>query len=249
MNELYFIEHTNFDVSQIIYNILLRDSEYFGFMKNNKPNISGFLNSLIPNLAIYREELHRDFLKNNNNDENLSNIIEQNIYNVYLKTFDMTDDSMVKIQFRVNKENRKDFIKIQDEFLTKYDMTFSKYIKSLLAEYASRPLFQREIFYNFKLNKVLINAIKNEMYVYIYLNDNSKVKIAPIDIEINPNTESNYIFGFSENKEKIYIIRYSLISSISKLNQKVELTEKDYEEISELEEDYFNNYKDDKEGE
>ena len=43
------------------------------------------------------------------------------------------------------------------------------------------------------------------------------IKIAPIDIEINPKDECNYIFGFSENKEKINIIRYSLIENISKL--------------------------------
>lgn len=105
-----------------------------GFIKNNKPNISGFLNQLIYHLSQYREDLHNNFLRKNNNDSKLALIIEQNIYNVYLRTFDISNDSKVKIQLRINKQYMNSFINIVDNYLNKYNMDFTNYIRTLLLD-------------------------------------------------------------------------------------------------------------------
>lgn len=240
MNELYYIEQTNFDVSEIIYNIIVNDSIYFNFIKNGNANISGFLNALIPNLALYRETLHSDFLKNNQNDKEITKLIERNIYNIYLKTFDLTDDSKHNIQLRINKENKEAFMNIQDIYLAKYDMTFSTYIKSLLYEYASRPLFQREMLFILKSKKELLKAIKQSKFINIRFNNNSRHKVLAVDIAVSPSTNENYIFGFSENKDML-IVKLSSICNIISTNEKLTLSDEDYENISNLEYDFFNN--------
>lgn len=239
MNELYYIEQTNFNVSEIIYNILYNDCIHFGFIKNDKANISGFLNMLIPNLALNREMLHSEFLKNNNNDENMAIIIEQNIYNIYLKTFDLTDDVKVNIQLRINKENKKEFLKIQDCYLKKYNMTFSMYIKTLLYEYAMRPLFQREILFILKVKNELLKALKQSLFVNFCLGDNLKIKMVPVDIAVNPKTDQNFIFGYSINKD-IEVIKISFINDLSLTDEKLSLTNNEYKEIVDLEIEFFN---------
>ena len=47
-----------------------RDAYYYGFMKNEKYNVSGFLNNLIPALSDYQEGLLKELLKYNNENAN-----------------------------------------------------------------------------------------------------------------------------------------------------------------------------------
>lgn len=83
---LTFFDPTNLTLPYVIYLTLATDAEHFGYIKNGSPNISGFLNKLVPYLADYREDLHNNLLSANNNDEELTTKIEENIYNVLFHT-------------------------------------------------------------------------------------------------------------------------------------------------------------------
>lgn len=75
----------------------------FGFIKNEEANLSGLLNHLIPALSNYREDLHNDYLEQNNGDEILTQKVEECIYKVYFSQYDFCDDGTATIPFRVNK--------------------------------------------------------------------------------------------------------------------------------------------------
>lgn len=104
---LTFLEPTNFTVPVTIFNTLVFDAFHFGFVKNKVANLSGLLNHLLPMMSDYREDLHIDFLKQNNGDEILTRKIEENIYKTYFNKYDFCDDGVIKIPFRVNKTHYK----------------------------------------------------------------------------------------------------------------------------------------------
>jgi hypothetical protein len=108
-----------------------------------------FYQCLDSGLNQYREDLHERFLEENGNNEELVGVIEKNLFGIYLKTFDLSDDALTNISFRINTEHKDDFVQIHDEILRKVDMSFSAYLVSLLNEYAGKPFFLRE-----KENKV-----------------------------------------------------------------------------------------------
>ena len=56
--------------------ILKYEAKYYGFIKNGNPNISGFLNSLIPALSDYQEDLYEELLKYNNGDAETAKKVE-----------------------------------------------------------------------------------------------------------------------------------------------------------------------------
>ncbi len=233
---------TNFKISSTIYDTLCADCFYFNFTKNESPNISGFLNHLIHHLSEYREDLHNDFLKNNNNNNELALLIEQNIYNVYLKTFDISDDSKINIPLRINKQYSETFATIFDKHLYKYDMNFTNYIKTLLFDYASRPLYQREYFHIYRYSKLLFYAQKKSQFINIRTTNNSR-RIVPVGLEKSYLDDQLYIFGFSKQKEEVVIIKYSEIKTITLLDEQISITDEDYEAIFETMKDFFDKLK------
>lgn len=233
------IDGTNFSISNGIYDVIFKDSIYFGYEKNNRANISGFLNHIIPNLSEYREDLHLNFLKSNKNDEKMVKIIESNIYNVYLKTFDISNDSKRKIQLRINKENLSYFTKINDKLLNKYDLDFTNYIRSLLLDYAIKPLYQREYFSIYTTSKLILQAQKENRFVK-FRTKNETITLVPTAIEICAETDQFYIFGFTTNEKTIVSgVKYSEIQSATILDQTIELCDGDCEEIMDFADSYF----------
>lgn len=234
----FLIDGTNFKISSGIYDIICSDCIYFGFIKNNKPNISGFLNHLIYHLSQYREDLHNDFLRKNNNNSELTLTIEQNIYNVYLKTFDISNDSKVNIQLRINKQYLNSFINIVDNYLNKYNMDFTNYIRTLLLDYAVKPLYQREYFYIYNFSKIILQAQKQCRFIKIRTEDES-ICFVPVGVEKFYLNEQFYIFGYTKNKEKIVTVKYSKIKLVSLLDHQLELTDNDYKSIFDEIENFF----------
>ncbi len=234
----FLIDGTNFNISNTLYDTLCSDCYYFGYIKNEKPNISGFLNHLIHHLSQYREDLHSNFLKTNNNNEELALNIEQNIYNVYLKTFDISDDSKVNIQLRINKQHLDTFIQIFDNHLNKYNMDFTNYIRTLLIDYAARPIYQREYFSIYNYSKIILQAQKQSKFINIRT-ENETIQMVPVGLEKFYLNEQFYLCGFTKNKEEIVIIKYSQIKSVTPLENKLIINEKDYEAIIETINNYF----------
>ena len=193
----FFKESTNRKLSDGVCRVLAWDCHNFGFYKNNKPNFSGLLNRLIPELSKYRDDLHEKFLWFNNNNENITRQIEDNIYNVYVKTFDIADSCFINVPFRISKNYTKDFAIIYEQKLKKYGLDFTNYIRTLLCEYAIKPYYQRELFFFYSFVENLKEQIKSSRLCY-YVNCNKQEYFIPVAIEMNAKFE-NYIVGIKQD--------------------------------------------------
>ena len=82
-SRLTFNSSTNFTMPIGTFRILQRDAYYYGFMKNGQPNVSGFLNALIPALSDYQEDLFDELLKYNSGNVEAAKMCARSIHNVY----------------------------------------------------------------------------------------------------------------------------------------------------------------------
>ena len=238
-NRLTFLEPTNFTVPIPIFNTLVDDAFYFGYVKNNQANISGLLNHLIPNLTEYRKDLHLTFLKANNDNEELANTIESNIYKHYFSKYDYCDDGVAIIPFRVNKEHMQQFLEIVDSIIYTFNMDFTGYVRSLLVEYCSKRLTQREYFFYYtEINNIRL-AIKEHLVCTFYT-DEEKNTFVPVSIELSRITEQNLIVGYNPEDENAYILPLSYIKKIVVTTFIYNITEEDSEFINEILETYEN---------
>ena len=237
-NRLTFFEPTNFNLPITIFNTLVNDAFYFGYIKNKQANLSGLLNHLIPNLSEYRKDLHFSFLNANGGDEELTHKIEQNIYKIYFNKYDYCDDGIAVVPFRVNKEHLQQFLDIVDNLLYVLDMDFTGYVRSLLVEYCSKRLNQREYFFYYKEISKIKDAISQNIVCHFYT-DEEKNTFIPISIELSRSREQNLIVGYNIENQRAYILPLSYIKRIVLTDIAYEITDEYsefvYEFLSEFE--------------
>ena len=220
---LTFNSSTNFTLPIGVFHVLQSDAYYYGFMKNGKPNISGFLNNLIPSLSDYQEDLFKELLKYNKEDRDIAKICARSIHNVYLRPFTFHNDGVVNVPFRISKDKYDDFLLIHDERIAFYDTDFTKYVRTLLAEYTSKTNGQREYMYAFKMITPLRDAIQDENVCKFYTIENS-LSFVPISIETSPIYNHNFIIGIDKNNQP-QAIRLSEVKKILVLDDKISVTE------------------------
>lgn len=220
---LTFNTSTNIKLPIGVFRILQKDAYYYGFIKNKKPNINGFLNHLVPALSDYYDDLFNEILKYNGGDFNIAKACAQSIHNVYLYPFAFHDDGTVNVPFRISKGYYNDFITIHDERLAFYDTDFTNYVRTLLSEYASRTLGQREYMYAFREINLLRREIRRSGICKFYTNDET-ISFAPISIEPSPIYNHNHIVGIDENHQP-QAVKLSDIKKISALNNRIKITE------------------------
>ena len=203
-SDRFFKEGTVISIAQGSLYTLLYDAQHFGFLKNGKPNLSGFLNALLPALAAMRNDMHQRYLDKFENEADARKV-ENGIYDIYLSTFDVGDDSLTKIPLRINKGSQKAFMDIHDHDLEKYGMDFSPFLKSLIDEYSMRALYQREECFYWQYLSALRKAIDGETSLTVHLSNGEK-EIFPCTLEISPITNSCHLFGLDhEGKDPIEI--------------------------------------------
>lgn len=236
-NRLTFFDPTNIKVPITIFRTLVHDAFHFNYVKNGEANLSGFLNYLIPTMSNYRKNLHSQFLKQTNNDEDTTRKIEECIYKIYFNQYDFCDDSTATIPFRINNIYYEKFLKIHDLVLEKYNMDFTKYIRSLLLEYSSKRLAQREYFYFFNSITQLKEATARSNPCNFYTHED-RISFIPISLEIAKNSKT-YIVGITENKEELFILPLCMIKSFTvEETKKILITDEDAESVY----DYFKEY-------
>ena len=209
-----------------VYDILFHDAYYFGYVKNDKPNINGFLNYLIPVLSDYQDDLRQKLLKYNSGNEEITRIVEQNIHNVYLVPFNFSDDARVNVPFRINKDKYTDFIKIHDVKLHYYNTDFTNFVRNLLSEYATKTINQREYLYHFRLMDDLQNAITKNNLCHFHLMDNV-ISFIPISVDVSPITSKNYIVGITADKNSPLLVSLAEIKNIAVDRNKISISEED----------------------
>ena len=232
---LTFNTSSNLMLPSGVYDVLYHDAYYFGYIKNDKPNINGFLNHLIPVLSDYRDDLHQKFLKYNNGNEEITRIVEQNIHNVYLAPFNFSDDARVNVPFRINKNQYDDFVKIHDVKLSYYNTDFTNFVRNLLSEYATKTINQREYLYHFRLMNDLHNAIVKNSLCHFHLMNNV-ISFIPVCIDVSPITSKNYIVGISADKKSPMLVSLAEIQSLAVDRHKLSISDEDCTEVV----NYFN---------
>ena len=236
-SRLTFLEPTNFTLPIAIFNTLVKDAFHFRYEKNNQANISGLLNHLIPNLSEYRKDLHKGFLEANNDDENLTRKIEENIYKVYFNKYDYCDDGVVVVPFRVNKEHMQQFLDIVDNLLFVVNMDFTSFVRSLLVEYASKRLNQREYFFYYKEITKIKEAILNSNVCHFYMQHEKYVGV-PISVEIARLNEQNLIVGYDEEQQAAFVIPLADIKRIVLTDLTYDISDEESDFVYEYLKDY-----------
>lgn len=226
-NHEFLYGSMNIKIPESIFYVLVEDCHRFGFIKNDEANFSGYINDIIPKLSKMREEKHNTILKYNDYDENLTRIIEKNIYNVYLKEFDLEDDNIGDLSFRINNKSRDEFIYIHDNLLELFDLDFTNYVRSLLKEYSIKPVLKRDLCYFYNELDNINEAINSNRLIKVYNKDGEIYEIVPIALEQCYKKETNYLIGSIEDKTGIWIIALDSISRISYLNKIIELSDED----------------------
>lgn len=237
-SRLTFFDPTNITLPIVICNTLKQDAIHFGFIKNEKANISGFLNHLIPCLADYREDLHNILLQENDYDEALTNKIEQNIYKVYFNKYDYCDDGTETVPFRINKAYLQAFLEIFDNKLSKYNIDFTNFVRSLLIEYCSKRLNQREYFFFYRTIDKIKNACCEKKLCYFYTKSEKKCFI-PVSIEVAQESETNLIVGIDKNKDVAYVLPFAYIQRVVVTDTIVPITQDDCDFIYDTLDSYY----------
>lgn len=221
---------TNLSIPYGIYNILLKDAAYFNFFKNGEPNISGFLNFLIPKLDEFKEYIHENLLEDYSGDIEKTRDTEKKIFKHHIAPFDFRHDGQVSVPFRVNKALEEKFLTIYDTRLSYYETSFTMYIRRLLTEYATRAIDQREYIVHFNKMSIIEDAIQKNVNC-IFRCANETIEFVPISIEISDNNRRILISGITLDREEVFVLRLSLIQSVSQQTQTIEVTDADYSAV------------------
>ena len=230
-DRLTYFNPTSFRLPSEIYTILEMDAIHFGFKKNNKSNISGFLNELLPALSKYKFDWHNEILGEENNDITLINKIENILNSVTLTQNSLFKQTSVTIPFRVNKKHYDDFLFIHDKQLPMLNLDFSEFIRSLLIDYTSKRLAIRERLFFYEKIKLIISSMQNKQSCRFLVEDNQVLPFVPAAIIISPYTGANIIVGI--NKLKKCTISVGL-SSIKHITQEGYVTDFTPQEIAAL---------------
>ena len=237
-SRLTFVDPTNFNLPITVFNTLVEDAYYFGYVKNNQANLSGLLNHLIPNLSDYRSDLHDAFLLANDGDSALTDVIEENIYKVYFNKYNYCDDGVAIVPFRVNKEHMQRFLHIVDNVIHSLKMDFSSYMRSLLVEYCSKRLNQREYFFYYKEIEVIKTAIENNVLCYFYTAD-EKSSFVPVSVELSRITDQNLIVGIAPENANACVLPLSYLKRVVPTERTFDIEDEDisfaYETIAKYE--------------
>ena len=212
-NRLTFLTPIKINVPYAVYDTLYTDSYYFGFTKNDTANISGFLNVLIPKLVDYRNDLHMSILEFNNDDCEIAERIEENIYKLYFSKFDFCDNGTTDISLRIGKANYNKFIEIHDVISSRYNMDFTSFVRSLLVEYSNQRIFKREFLYYYNEVQMIKRAIREKRYCTFYTH-NEKQYFIPFSIEQSPNNNKNFIVGYNSENDTATIVQLNKINQI-----------------------------------
>ena len=234
---LTFNSSTNLSLPLAVYSTLRSDARAHGYIKNGRPNVSGYMNQLIPVLSDYQDLRHQEVLKYANGDTELTKFAEQCTHNIYLAPFNFSDDSVVNVPFRINKEHYDDFLKIHDIKLAYYNTDFTNYVRNLLNEYASKTVFLREYLYAFHMIEDLRTYIENGNLCHFYCIDKT-VSFIPISLEISPLTERYDVVGCSEEKHG-RLVELSSIRTVIPDRKQYEISEEDCDKLFKKLMDYY----------
>ena len=237
-SRLTFNTSTNLLLPISVQDVLYADAYLYGWVKNHKSNISGFINHIIPMLSEYQDDLRERLLAYNNGNEEITKIVEQNIFNIYLPLFDIQSDPSTNVPFRINQKNYDEFLNIHDTKLLHYNTNFTDFVRKLLVEYSKKSPDQREILYAYRIVKKIKDAIADQRLCHFHCGKN-KVSAVPVQMEASPVSRKNIIFGMPEEDRIPYIIPLYTVTNLVVDNKTMTITDEDCQIIYEAQTQYY----------
>ena len=214
IDRLTYFSPTSLRMPAEIYAILQMDALHFGFEKNNKSNVSGFLNELLPALSSYRVDWHKDILDYADN-QNIANEIEQISYSMITAQMALLRPENITVPFRVNKAHYDDFLYIHDVQLAASNLDFSEFVRGALIDYASKRLAIRERLLFYKHAKTLYSALEEKRECRCYTKKNEVVRFVPVAMFVSPYTDINVIVGANRREKRTIILSLAAITNIT----------------------------------
>lgn len=208
-DNLIFLSPISIRLPSELYDLIDADARLFGFRKNGKSNINGFLNELLPSIIEAQSSIMAPAFFTNS-DEQTTNFLKGSVFFLDAIFKPLLKGNNVTISFRVNKAHERDFQKIYDNILPVYNMDFSTLLRSLLTFYVINRLAIRERLVYFKNYMEISNAIAENKQCLFFLKGES-FRLSCAAILVSPISDRNVLLGIDPATGKISATPFALI--------------------------------------
>ena len=211
-DNLLFLSPISLRLPSELYDLIEADALLFGFKKNGKSNINGFLNELLPSIIEVQSNIPYSTIFPTN-DKQIASIAANSTF--YLNTIfkSLLKGNNVTISFRVNKAHEKDFQKIYEDILPVCNMDFSALFRSLLILYINNRLAIRERFLYFKNYTAISDAIIEKKQCLIFLKE-ERLLLSCAKICISPISDRNILLGIAQKTGNAHAIPFNLVTNV-----------------------------------
>ena len=207
-----------------IHSLIDADARRFGYIKNRKSNINGFLNDLLPSLAAYREATCEAMSDITEINDNLTRKMVNATLSLDNLQLSFIKSSGANISFRANKYRMDEFIDIFDKHLGSFNISFSAFVRNSLAEFVSKRLSIRERLLYFKQFTQISLALQRQLSCFVILR-NTTIHFLPVINVVSPYSDLNTIFGIDILNKKLSAIPLCKIIGISLEEKKTTINE------------------------
>lgn len=211
-DNLIFLSPISIRLPSELYDLLEADARLFGFRKNGKGNINGFLNELLPSIIDMQTSITFP-TSLTNSDKQTSSFLKSSMF--YLDSFfkPLLKGNNVTISFRVNKAHEKAFQEIYENILPVYNMDFSALVRSLLTCYITNRLAIRERFLYFKIYTEISKAIIEQQQILVFLKE-ERLQLSCVAVFVSPISDRNVLLGINPTTGSANAIPLSLVQKI-----------------------------------
>ena len=225
-------------ISHFAYLTIIHDCKIFKCVKKDgSPNISSFINHLLPTLLKKREALHKKIKHKLINSKVLKPIASKDsnyllgeletILDIPISTDYLLDELSEEIWIRPDKNTNLMYEKIWNIELAKYGLDFSQYMRFLLNDYCSLQQFKREELFFYKTLEYVRKITQKKNAIDVKIEDRY-LTILPIEFYSDYlNTDMTYlIYAIEWDSSHIYITNLvdidvvQLNDTLYNLNQK-----------------------------
>ncbi|MBQ4269621.1 MAG: hypothetical protein IJB97_08245 [Clostridia bacterium] len=184
----------------------------FGFRKNGKGNINGFLNELLPSIINVQASITPSsfFVKS---DEETVSFFKNSIFYFDSIFKPVLKGNNVTISFRVNKAHEKDFQEIYENILPVQNMDFSALFRSLLSIYIINRLAVRERFLYFKNYTEISKSIVEKKQCIVFLK-RKKFQLSCMAVFVSPISDRNVLLGIDSKTGNAHAIPFQLVENV-----------------------------------
>ncbi len=210
-DNLIFLSPISIRLPSELYDLIEADARLFGFRKNGKGNINGFLNELLPSIVEVQSNISSSAFFTTG-DEQISSFSSNATF--YLDSIfkPLLKGNNVTISFRVNKAHEKDFQEIYENILPVYNMDFSALLRSLLTFYIINRLAIRERFLHFETYTEISNAIIENKQCLLFLKKESLL-LSYMLILVSPVSDHNVLLGIESKTGNVHAIPFHLVTN------------------------------------